>query len=109
MRICVSGRECKVVLTDSVRCVLSCQSTPILVSRPSLQTAPRLYPVLQLHHHRRLSPKEHNTTMHQYNPDTGSTTLGVSESVRPVPLFSGPIWRQEPWRGSQHNISRVSF
>ena len=36
----------KVILTDSVRCVLCCQSTPILVSRPSLETAPRLSPVL---------------------------------------------------------------
>ena len=45
---------------------------------------------------------------HYYDPDTRST-LGISGSVRPVPLFSDPIWRQEPWRASQHNISRVSF
>ena len=54
----------KVVPTDSVRCVLSCHSTPIPVSRPSLETAPRLSPVPRPPPPPPSppSPKEHNTT-----------------------------------------------
>ena len=95
-----------------IQCVASSavRRTAILVWWPSLETAPRLSSTFHRHHRHhgrrrwRLSPEEPNST-----PWYWCWVYTAVVSVRPVPLFPGPIWRQDPWRVSQHNISRVSF
>ena len=101
----------KVPHTDSVRCVLSCQahSDPGLVAKSGDSTSSVLHPHRHHRHHAAVADAclQRNRTLPPLTYWCWVYTAVVS--VRPVPLFPGPIWRQDPWRVSQHNISRVSF
>ena len=94
-----------------IQCVASSavRRTAILVWWPSLETAPRLSSTLTA----TIATTPPSLTLVSRGTELYPLLLVLGlhccDVCAPVPLFPGPIWRQDPWRVSQHNISRVSF